>query len=188
MNANFNSNQRGQFEDKPVASDMDNSFLQELFLSELKDLYWAEKYLVKNLPQVAEAATSEELKRVIETHFAETTKHVLRLEQVFASIGHKPEIKRCESMQGLVEEINRMITETEEGSMVRDVAIISSAQKIEHYEIATYGTLRTLSNVLGHLEAETLLSETLEEEKNVDITLTTIAQEFINESAKRERR
>jgi ferritin-like metal-binding protein YciE len=163
--------------------DMDNSALHELFVTELKDIYWAEKHLVKNLPKLVKAATSQELKEALQMHLEETEQQVTRLEQVFESIDEKVSAKKCEAMAGLVEEANDGVLDTDEGTMVRDVAIIASAQKVEHYEIASYGTLRTLAQVMGHTEAEQLLSETLDEEKSADEKLTEIAEGFVNESA-----
>jgi ferritin-like metal-binding protein YciE len=149
----------------------------------LKDIYWAEKHLVKNLPKMVKAATSQQLKQAIQMHLEETEQQVTRLEEVFESLDEKVSAKKCEAMSGLVEEANDGVLDTDDGSMVRDVAIIASAQKIEHYEIATYGTLRTLAQVMGHTEAERLLSQTLEEEKSADSKLTEIAEGFVNESA-----
>jgi len=163
--------------------EMENSALHELFIQELKDIYWAEKHLVKSLPKMIKAATSEELKEAIQMHLGETEEHVTRLEQVFESIGEKASAKKCEAMDGLVEEANQGISDTDDDTMVRDVAIISCAQKVEHYEIATYGTLRTLAQVMGHSEAEEFLSQTLEEEKAADDKLTEIAEGFVNERA-----
>jgi ferritin-like metal-binding protein YciE len=165
----------------------DESGLKDLFLDELKDIYWAEKHLAKALPKMAKSATSEELRSAIEQHLTETENQIQRLEQVFNSIGRKAMGKKCEAMEGLVEEGKHMMEETEDGSLTRDAAIISSAQKIEHYEIASYGTLRTLANHLGNTEAANLLEETLQEEKSTDVKLTEIAESFINESAKAEK-
>lgn len=165
-----------------------DSALNELFVNELKDILWAEKHLVKNLPNVADSATSAQLKDAIEKHLQETENHVERLNRVFASIGESPDTKKCDAMNGLVKETEEMIDETEEGTLVRDVAIISCAQKVEHYEIATYGTLKVLASNLGYTEAEKLLEETLQEEKNADATLTEIAEGFVNQRAEGERR
>jgi len=164
-------------------ADMESSALNELFVNELKDIYWAEKHLVKNLPKMVKAASSPELKEAIQSHLAETEEHVTRLDSVFESIDEKPSAKKCEAMSGLVDEANDGVSDTEEGTMVRDVAIIACGQKIEHYEIATYGTLRTLAQVLGHTEAEQLLAETLDEEKAADEKLTEIAEGFVNQRA-----
>ncbi len=172
---------------KPNNAPIEESGLKNLFKDELKDIYWAEKHLAKALPKMAKGATSTELKTSIEQHLAETENQISRLEQVFEIIGVKAAGKKCEAMEGLVEEGKTMLEETEDGSMTRDAAIISSAQKIEHYEIASYGTLKTLANTLGIPEAANLLEQTLEEEKNTDVKLTQIAESFVNESASAEK-
>ncbi|MBC8054145.1 MAG: ferritin-like domain-containing protein [Sphingobacteriaceae bacterium] len=166
---------------------IEESGLKTLFIDELKDILWAEKHLLKALPKMAKGATSEELRSSIELHATETENQIKRLEQVFELVGEKVTAKKCEAMEGLVEEGKEMMEDTETGSLTRDAAIISSSQKIEHYEIASYGTLRTLANTLGLSEAAALLEETLEEEKNTDIKLTQIAESFVNESAKAEK-
>lgn len=165
----------------------DESGLKDLFLDELKDIYWAEKHLAKALPKMAKSATSDELRTALEQHLTETESQIQRLEQVFANMGRKAMGKKCEAMEGLVEEGKHMMEETGDGSLTRDAAIISSAQKIEHYEIASYGTLRTLANHLGMSEAANILESILQEEKNTDVKLTQIAESFVNESAKTER-
>ncbi len=165
----------------------DESGLKYLFLDELKDIYWAEKHLAKALPKMAKGATSEELRSAIQQHLTETENQIHRLEQVFNTMDIKVVGKKCEAMEGLVEESKNMLEETADGSLTRDAAIISSAQKIEHYEIASYGTLRTLATHLGNTEAARLLEETLKEEKNADVKLTEIAESFVNESAKAEK-
>jgi ferritin-like metal-binding protein YciE len=166
---------------------LQESGLKTLFTDELKDILWAEKHLLKALPKMAKGATSDELRSAIEKHIMETQNQVTRLEQVFEMVGQKATGKKCESMEGLVEEGKNMMEDTDEGSLTRDAAIISASQKIEHYEIASYGTLRTLANTLGLTEAASLLEETLEEEKNTDVKLTQIAESFVNESAKAEK-
>ncbi len=170
-------------ESKTSNMQMEESGLKNLFKDELKDIYWAEKHLAKALPKMAKGATSDELRTSIEQHLTETENQIVRLEQVFEILGVKAAGKKCEAMEGLVEEGKTMLEETETGSMTRDAAIISSAQKIEHYEIASYGTLRTLANTLGLTEAANLLEQTLNEEKNTDVKLTQIAESFVNESA-----
>lgn len=161
------------------------SALKELFIDELKDIYWAEQHLVKALPKMIKGATSEDLKNTIQQHLEETEGHVSRLEQVFESIGEKAKAVKCEAMNGLLKEADELLTETDKGTEVRDVAIISAAQKVEHYEIASYGTLKTLAGTLGYTEAQDLLQQTLDEEKNADQLLTQAA-ETINESALQE--
>jgi ferritin-like metal-binding protein YciE len=153
--------------------------LRDLFVDSLKDIYWAEKALTKALPKMAKNATAEDLTKAIENHLAETETHVTRLEQVFASIGEKAVAKKCDAMDGLLKEGEGIMEETEVGA-VRDAGIIAAAQKVEHYEIATYGTLRVFADILGENEAKDLLSQTLEEEKNADTMLTEIAVTVIN--------
>lgn len=158
------------------------SALKELFIDELKDIYWAEQHLVKALPKMMKGATSDDLKNTIQQHLTETEGHVSRLEQVFESIGEKARAVKCEAMDGLLKEAEELLKETDKGTEVRDVAIISAAQKVEHYEIASYGTLRTLAGTLGFDEAQDLLQQTLDEEKNAD-KLLSVAADTINEMA-----
>lgn len=151
------------------------SKLQETFLTELQDLYDAEKQLTKALPKMAKAAENEELKSAIEEHLEETENHVRRLEQVFEIFDAPPKGKKFKGMQGLIEEAAELISE-EEG----DAAYIAAAQKVEHYEIAAYGSLRTWAEILGEDDAVKLLDETLEEEKSADEKLTGIAESTVN--------
>lgn len=164
----------------------ESSALREFFIDSLKDLYWAEKHLVKALPKMAKKATSEELRSALEKHLAETENQVIKLEQVFASIDEKATAKKCDAMEGLVKEAESIMSETDNGTMTRDVGIIAAAQKVEHYEIASYGTVRTLADVLGLPEAAELLNQILDEEKNADSLLTQIAEAYVNQSAMRE--
>ena len=161
----------------------ESSSLKEFFIDSLKDIYWAEKHLAKALPKMAKKATSDELKSALETHLAETQNQVIKLEQVFAILDEKAQVKKCEAMEGLLKEADSIISETEDGTMTRDVGIIAAAQKVEHYEIASYGTIRTLADVLGLPEASELLNQILEEEKKTDLLLTQIAEGFVNQSA-----
>lgn len=167
-------------------TDVQESALNELFIDELKDIYWAEKHLVKSLPKMAKAATSDELRAAIEKHISETENQVSRLEQVFQSVGEKAAAIKCEAMEGLIKEGEEIVKETEKGSLTRDAGIISASQKIEHYEIASYGTLRTLAGVLGYDEAVDLLEATLAEEKQCDEDLTILAVNGINKMASTE--
>jgi len=169
-------------------TDVQASALNELFIDELKDIYWAEKHLAKALPKMAKAATSDELRTAIQNHLAETENHITRLESAFESIGVKAVAVKCEAMAGLIKEGDEIVTETEKGSLTRDAGIISAAQKIEHYEIASYGTLKTLALVLGYDEAAELLDSTLQEEKNADSLLSKIAESGINQSSKSEKK
>jgi len=164
----------------------EESSLKELFLDELKDIYWAEKHLTKNMPKLAKGATSEELRTAFETHAEETKNQITRLEQVFELIGEKASAKKCQAMDGLIKEAKELLEDTEDGSLTRDAALISAAQKVEHYEIAAYGTLKALAGTLGFRDAISLLEETLAEEKKTDTLLTTIAEGSVNETAKTE--
>ena len=159
--------------------------MQDLFNEELEDLYDAEKQIVKALPKVAEAVASEDLRNALEEHLEQTKQHVTRLEQVFQSVGREAKAKKCEGMKGLLEEGENVISELDQ-SPVRDAALIAAAQKVEHYEISGYGTLRTFAQLLGHDDAVELLEETLEEEKEADEKLTDIAESEINIEAAEE--
>lgn len=163
-----------------------NSQLQKFFEDSLQDIYWAEKNLTKALPKMQKAATTEELKNAIEEHLTQTENQVARLEQVFELIGKKAQAKKCDAMEGLIKEGESIVEETEEGSMTRDVGIIMAAQKIEHYEIATYGGLVQIATTMGLDEAADLLNETLDEEKDTDKLLSAIAESKINWEAEQE--
>ena len=162
---------------------MSESKFHELFMEELKDIYWAEKNLVKALPKMQKAATSDELSTCIGNHLVETKEHVARLEQVFELLGKKPQAKKCEAMEGLIAEGQEVVADTEQDTAVRDAGIIIASQKIEHYEISAYGSLRTLANVMGHTAVVKLLEQTLKEEKNADSLLTEVAESTVNEAA-----
>jgi ferritin-like metal-binding protein YciE len=165
---------------------MDNTQLEKFFMDALKDIYWAEKHLTKALPKMKKAATTEELQDAIEEHLAQTQEHVSRLEEVFEMLGKKAQAKKCEAMEGLVKEGESVIEETEDGSMTRDVGIIISAQKVEHYEIAAYGGLTQLARTMGLEDVAGILHQTLEEEKQADMLLTEIAENDINWEAEQE--
>jgi ferritin-like metal-binding protein YciE len=156
--------------------------LADAFYDELRDLFSAEKQLLKALPKMAQKASSEELKAGFETHLAQTEKQVERLEQVFEELGKPARAKKCEAMAGLVEEAASMMEEEAEPD-VMDAVLISCAQKVEHYEIASYGTLCTWAKVLGLKQAKELLGETLIEEEDTDKLLTKLSVR-INQSAK----
>lgn len=160
--------------------------LMELFIDEIKDIYWAEKHLVKTLPKMSKAATSEQLANAINEHLEVTKTHVGRLEEVFELLGKKPVGKKCEAMEGLAEEGKGVIEDTEDGSATRDVGLIIAAQKVEHYEIATYGSLTQIAKVLGLNNVADILGQTLAEEKEADETLTMIAENDINYEAAEE--
>jgi ferritin-like metal-binding protein YciE len=161
---------------------MDNqSLLKKFFIEELQDIYWAEKHLVKELPKMQKAATSEELADAFGDHQAATEEHVNRLEEVFKMMGETAKAKKCEAMDGLVKEAQQIIEDTEDESATRDVALIMAAQKVEHYEIATYGSLVQLAKTIGMNNIAEVLAETLMEEKETDELLTSIAESGINE-------
>lgn len=159
--------------------------LRKLFEDELKDIYWAEKALTKALPKMAKNATSEELKAALNDHLEVTQNQVTRLEEVFEVLGKKAQAKKCDAMEGLIKEGEGIMEDTKEGP-VRDAGIISASQKVEHYEIASYGTLAAFANLLGEEEAAALLEETLSEEKEADTLLTSIAESSINLEANEE--
>jgi len=159
--------------------------LRELFVDSLKDIYWAEKALTKALPKMAKNATSQNLIDAINDHLKVTEGQVARLEEVFASVGEKATAKKCDAMEGLIKEGEGIMEETEIGA-VRDAGIIAASQKIEHYEIATYGTLAAFAKTLGEDAAVELLVQTLNEEKEADITLTEAAYNTINFDASEE--
>lgn len=153
--------------------------LRELFIESLKDIYWAEKALTKALPKMAKNASSENLITTINDHLTVTEEQVTRLEEVFEILGQKASAKKCEAMEGLIKEGESIVEETEAGP-VRDAGIIGASQKIEHYEIATYGTLAAFAQTLGEEDALALLQQTLEEEKEADTMLTDVAYNNIN--------
>jgi len=171
---------------KPQREPVSNSQLQEFFVDTLKDIYWAEKHLTKALPKMQKSATTPQLQEAIETHLDQTMEHVTRLEQVFEIIGEKPMAKKCDAMEGLTKEAESIVEETEDGSMTRDAAIILAAQKVEHYEIATYGGLVEYARILGFDDAVDILQSTLDEEKETDQLLTGIAENDINWQAEQE--
>lgn len=160
----------------------DSSKLHKLFEEELKDIYWAEKALTKAIPKMIKKATSEDLIEALENHLEETEGQVQRCEQIFELLGKSAQAKKCEAMDGLITEAEDIMSESDEGVM-RDAGIISAAQKVEHYEIASYGTLRQFAKTLGLTEIADLLEETLNEEKNADETLTSVAESAINVKA-----
>jgi ferritin-like metal-binding protein YciE len=172
----------GKSENKSSEKGMPESQLQELFVNELKDIYWAEKALTKAIPKMIKNATSQELIDALENHLKETEQQVSRAEQVFELIGEKAVAKKCEAMDGLIKEAQDIMDECEEGAMC-DAGIISAAQKVEHYEIASYGTLRSFAETLGLNDAADLLSQTLEEEKAADEKLTQVAETAVNVEA-----
>jgi ferritin-like metal-binding protein YciE len=162
------------------------SLLEKFFVDQLKDIYYAEQQLLKALPEMQQAATTEELEDAFADHLKQTERHVKRLEKVFSVIGKNPEGKKCEAMDGLVKETKTIINETKENSMTRDAALIIAAQKVEHYEIATYGGLVQLAITMGLNRAAEILDKTLQEEEETDRLLTDIAESYINIEAEEE--
>jgi ferritin-like metal-binding protein YciE len=157
---------------------MEQSELKELFVDELKDIYSAETQLVKALPKMAKAAVSDELKNGFLEHLEETKGHVERLEQIFTALEKKPTGKHCNGMEGLIKEGNEAAGEDYEGDE-KDLALIGAAQRVEHYEIAAYGTVRAMAAKLGDDNAVRLLAATLKEEKDTDVKLSTIADKMV---------
>jgi ferritin-like metal-binding protein YciE len=164
-----------------LGEDMPNEGLKELYLDELKDLYNAENQLVKALPKMAKAASSEELRAGFEEHLEQTRGHVQRLEQIFEMLDESPKGKKCKGMEGLVEEGSEVMQEDFEDALM-DAALIGAAQRVEHYEIAAYGTVRAFAEELGESEHVSLLEETLEEEKETDEKLTELAKQINSEA------
>ncbi|WP_207512647.1 YciE/YciF ferroxidase family protein [Longitalea luteola] len=167
-------------------ADESPSYLQKFFIDQIKDMYYAEKELIQALPEVKAAATTEELEDAIDDHIQQTRRHVKRLEKIFHMVGQKPEGKKCEAMDGLIKECRTIIRETEENTMTRDAALIIAAQKIEHYEIASYGGLVALALTMGMERAADILDKTLAEEEMNDQLLTDIAETYINVEAEHE--
>ena len=180
------SAKRGQSNGMESDQEQRHPMLEKFFIDELKDIYWAEKHLVKALGKLAKKATTEELQQAFEDHQAATEEHVERLEQVFEMFGTKAQAKKCEAMAGLTAEADNIIEDTESGTMTRDVGLIIAAQKVEHYEIATYGSLVQLANTMNLSEIAEILEQTLEEEKETDQLLTSIAENNINMEAETE--
>lgn len=173
--ATASASTRGKVKAKSTAAEG----LNELFIDCIKDIYWAEKALLKALPKMAKNATNDNLIKGLDEHTAQTEEHVARLERVFEIIGKRAVGKKCEAMDGLIKEGQDIMESTEMGA-VRDAGIIAASQKIEHYEIATYGTICAFAKTLGMDDVAAILHETLEEEKQADITLTEAAYNTIN--------
>jgi ferritin-like metal-binding protein YciE len=163
-------------------SDMKLASLEDLFVSELQDLYSAESQIIKALPKVVKTATSSELQECLEKHLDETREQVKRLDQIFEKMGRSSKGKKCKGMEGLLEEGKELMNEDAE-KKVLDAGLIAAAQRVEHYEIAAYGSARTFAETLGHDEVVTLLEQTLEEEKQADRKLSEVATTVVNERA-----
>jgi len=163
-----------------------HSKLDDFFVTMLSEIYWSEQNLVNVLSSMADAATKEELQQAFLTHKEQTRIHIERLEQVFSMLGIPAEPVPCVGLQGLFDEGWQVIDETDEGSAQRDVALIIAAQKVEHYEIACYGSIITLARTLGQIDVADMLTSTLMEEKETDVLLTIIAEANINAEASEE--
>jgi len=181
-NATTNSQSVKPSKEKSTNVPMKTSQLMKLFEDELKDLYWAEKAITKAIPKMIKNATSQELIEALTSHLAETGNQITRLEQVFESIDKKAVAKKCEAMEGIIKEAGELMESCEAGAM-RDAGIISAGQKVEHYEIASYGSLRQFAETLGFTEAASLLEATLNEEKAADEKLSEVAQSINVEAA-----
>ena len=168
---------------EPKAPSKKAEMLKEFFIDGLKDIYWAEKHLLKALPKMRKAATTQQLSQAIDQHITVTGTQAQRLEEVFGILGKKVQAKKCDAMAGIIEEGSSILEETEKGTVTRDVGIIMASQKIEHYEIATYGGLVHIARTLGESQVADLLQQTLDEEKQADETLSQIALDNINEEA-----
>ncbi len=158
--------------------------LEPLMIDELRDILDAEKQITKALPKMVKAASSEQLRSAFQQHLEQTNGQIERLNQVFEELGERARGKKCEGMQGIIEEGQQMLEEADEGP-TRDALLIAAAQKVEHYEIASYGTARTFASQLGHSRAASLLEQTLEEEKATDQKLTSLAESIANPRAAR---
>jgi ferritin-like metal-binding protein YciE len=173
---------RGQIQQEEERGSMKLDTLKTLYLDELRDLYNAEQQLVKALPKMAKAASSEELQDAFEKHLEQTKTHVERLEEVFEDIGEKPKGKTCKAMKGLIEEGSEILKENGEESVI-DAGIIVAAQKVEHYEIAAYGSVRTFAQLLGKDKSADLLQTTLDEESEANELLNKLAEDIVNPEA-----
>lgn len=169
------------------STNSNGSMLESFFIDGLKDIYWAEKALVKALPRMTKAATSPELKKAFQQHLDVTQKQIARLDKIFQQMGKKAQAKKCEAMQGLIEESEEIISETKDDTFTRDAALIISAQKVEHYEIAAYGGLAQLARTMNKKGIASLLATTLNEEKKADESLTRIAEKGVNVEASQEK-
>jgi ferritin-like metal-binding protein YciE len=181
-----NTSGNGKQKSQKNAPKVEDSMLEDFFIDELKDIYWAEKHLVKTLPKMQKAATTEELQKAFGDHLETTKEHVSRLEQAFELLGEKAVAKKCEAMAGITKEGEDIIEETDENTATRDVGLILAGQKVEHYEIATYGGLAQLARTLSHDDVAELLEQTLSEEKEADELLTSIAEKNVNYAANQE--
>lgn len=164
----------------------DENALKDFLVDELKDIYFAENEILKGLTKMKDAASSTKLKKVIDKHYNQTETQIVRLEEAFKLFDEKPVKKKCKAIVGILAEGDDILEDTEEGTMTRDAAIIIASQKVEHYEIATYGSLAELARTINREDVAKLLEKTLKEEKKTDVTLTVLAVDKINEQAAQE--
>lgn len=181
-----NSEKSDNIKNQDMNQNKHHSELEEFFISALQDIYYAEAAIEEALGKVKNKATTEELEEALEDHQLVTKKQILRLEKVFKHLGQEAKKKKCDAIDGILKEVDEMVKNTEDGSMTRDVALIIGAQKVEHYEIATYGGLVQIAITLGHDKVADLLETTLDEEEETDEILTEIAEEHVNFEAKKE--
>ena len=181
-----NTSSTGAKKSAGASAKSEETMLRELFVEELRDIYWAEKHLTKALPKMQKAATSEELASAFEEHLAQTQEQVERVEKVFELLDMAARAKKCEAMEGLVKEAQQIIEDLPKGSAVIDAGLIIAAQKVEHYEIAAYGSLVQLAKTMGENDIADILQVTLDEEKQTDQLLTELAVSGINISADNE--
>ncbi|HEX2969141.1 MAG TPA: ferritin-like domain-containing protein [Bacteroidales bacterium] len=160
----------------------ETGLIHELFEHQLQDIYWAEKEIDKFMPKIVGQVTSNELKQVFQEHMKVTKGQIKRLDNIFEIIGSKAKGEKCDGMEGLIKEAEKIVQEAEQG-IVRDAFIIGAVQKVEHYEMASYGTLKALATIIGEFEVASLLGETLEEEKDADMNLTEVAENLVNVEA-----
>lgn len=180
------NNSNGASSSSNAKSESNTPFLEKFFTDQLKDMYYAEQQMLKALDEMMQATTTEELEDAFEQHKRQTERHVKRLEKVFKLIGAEPSGKKCDAIDGLIKEAKGIISETKEGSATRDAALIIASQKIEHYEIATYGSLVQLALTMDLDRAAEILEKTLQEEEDTDRELTSIAESYINVKAEQE--
>ncbi len=171
---------------KKTRSENERTEFHNFFVDQLKDIYWAEKHLAPALMKMSRAATSPKLTAAFKKHHDDSSKQLAQLEQIFALMGEKPQGKRCAAMAGLLEEADGMIEDTDANSLVRDAGLILAAQKVEHYEIATYGTLKALAAYLPDSKVQRMLGSILTGEKKTDCLLTALAEDYVNECAAQE--
>lgn len=167
------------------SKNVESQSMNQLFENQLKDIYWAEKELTRFMPELVREVYSNELRNTLEEHMRLTEQQVRRLEKVFQQIGSKPQAEECPAMVGLVEEARHIVQSAKKG-VVRDAFIIGAVQKVEHYEVASYGTMKAIANLMGEFDVASLLNETLEEEKEADEQLTDVAENIVNVEASRE--